>query len=468
MDQSKIDLTNSVAISEIPRRCGHVVDCCSEVGGLVSLVKVSSANLRQEHAALQSTVAELHADQIKVADASDEARILSERAIERLGQGDELIRSSLDRISELIELVSKLGTHVIGFSAAMEQVRKSSGDIDRIAETTNMLALNATIEAMRAGSAGSTFAVVAEEVKALARDTRSATEEINRTIDALGSEATSVVARIETGQKESQKARESVGQIEQTMAGVTQLVEEVDKQNDQIARATGTISKHVARVKEGLSSFEDANVSNERALDVSGTRLTELEGIANQMFDQLVHAGLAPQDEEIAQLAMEGAREAIAMTEAAIEAGDISVGALFDQDYREIPGSNPPRFRTSLTDWAHEHWRKLLDETTDKRPEILFSLFNDMNGYLPTHISAQSKAPTGDPKHDELYCFNGRMIEKSAEWEAMAGADYVMYSYRQPRANGKFWLMRCATVPLVFKGRRWGNFVVGYRDDLRA
>ncbi|WP_271438752.1 methyl-accepting chemotaxis protein [Pontixanthobacter luteolus] len=467
MEHAKIEVPNSAIIESIPQRCGQVVDYCADVGGLVHAVKRTSTQLRQEHTALRDTVATLELDQVKVRDASDEARLLSEKAIERLGEGNEQIRGALDRISSLIELVSALSQHVTGFAAAMDQVRKSSKDINRIAETTSILALNATIEAMRAGERGKTFAVVADEVKTLAQDTRLATDEIVRTVDALEIEATAVVGQIEGGAGESEKARASVSQIEETLGSVTDLVEEVDRQNDQIARSTATISGHVDSVQNVLRGFEETSVSNDGQLERAHSRLKDLEAMANTMFDNVVHAGLAPADQHIAELALDGAKQAEALVLKAIEASELDEAALFDDNYLPIAGSNPPRFRTRFTDWAHEHWRPILDAVTGKRPEILFALPNDLNGYLPTHITAQSKVPTGDVRHDELYCFNGRMIEKSDAWETMAGSDYAMYSYRQPRADGKFWLMRCATVPITVNGRRWGNFVVGYREDLR-
>src|SRR5690606_11546447 len=122
----------------------------------------------------------------------------------------------LSQIGQLLSLVETLTRHVTGFAAAMEQVRKSSYDIEQLAQTTNILSLNAAIEAARAGEAGKSFAVVASEVKVLANKTRVATDEIVGTIDALGEEAEQVIEQIENGEEASQKARNSVARIEET------------------------------------------------------------------------------------------------------------------------------------------------------------------------------------------------------------------------------------------------------------
>ena len=460
----KIEISEETVLRGLPDNCGRVVDTASNVAGLISSVIGSSNSLRDDHLALRQNIQELEADQDRVSQASDEARLLSEKAIARLGEGTELISGSLERINELIELVGALTDHVTGFAAAMDQVRRSTLDIEKIAETTNMLALNASIEAQRAGDAGANFSVVATEVKTLAANTRKATEEIGKTMDALAAEAGTVITQIEDGASESRLAQESVSRIEQTLGSVVQLVEEVDKQNDQIARSTCTISDHVLRVKDVLESFDAASDANDRQLSRSSERLTGLEDIANDLFNQLVHSGVAAIDERMAKAAIEGHAEAMRVTEQALAAGVISESQIFDENYQEIAGSNPKRYRNRLMDWAHENWRPILDATTDKDDAIIFALLNDMNGYLPTHITAQSQAPTGDLKHDELYCFNGRMIEVDRrKWESMPLETYSMYTYRQPRADGKFWLMRCASIPFVINGRRWGNFVVGYR-----
>lgn len=408
----------------------------------------------------------MEADQYKVAEASDEARLLSERAIERLGEGTTLIHSSLGQINDVLELVEALAQHVTSFAAAMEQVRRCSKDIEDIAETTNILALNATIEAMRAGEAGRTFAVVAGEVKSLANDTRKATEEITATVDALGEEAQQVIERIEAGSAASGNAKASVAQIESTILSVGELVEEVDKQNDQIARSTTTISDNVVRVSDVLDSFDKAATDNETKLANAHSRMEELELTASEMFDRIVHAGLAPEDSLMVEQAQTYARELAEFTEQAIAENKVDKAALFDRNYQEIAGSNPPRFSTSGTAWIHEHWRPFLDKAHASDPRLLAAACTDVNGFLPTNLTQRSQEPTGNLAYDTAFCRNGRIIFDGVDKKAkVSTAPYTMAVYRQEGDGEKYIVVRNVYVPLYINGERWGDYELAYSFD---
>ncbi|MGB7372422.1 methyl-accepting chemotaxis protein [Erythrobacter sp.] len=466
IDPSSGNIAEAGALARIPETCGAVTVGCTDVAGIVEGVIRSSQVLREEHEALRGTVTALEADQAKVTEASDEARLLSERAIERLGEGTSLIQSSLAKIGSLLDLVDALGQHVTSFSGAMEQVRRSAKDIEDIAETTNILALNATIEAMRAGDAGRTFAVVASEVKSLASDTRKATVEIATTIDTLGEEASIVIGRIEDGARASDEAKDSVAQIEDTIASVGGLVEEVDRQNDVIARSTGTISNHVDAVQRVLTSFDTAARANEDRLQGARGRMEGLEMTASEMFDALVQAGLSPQDSAMVERAQTFAKEAVSLAEEALSRGTLSHAALFDRDYAPIAGSNPPRFRTGLSSWAETKWQHLLDAVKAKDERILAAACTDMNGFLPTHLSERSREPTGDLVHDTKYCRNGRIILEPIDRKAKASsAPYMMAVYRQEGDGQRYDVVRNVYIPLIIDGRRWGDFELAYSFD---
>jgi methyl-accepting chemotaxis protein len=463
MEHSRIETHNARALDAIARDCGAVTVGCSDVAGIVQGVIDSRARLRAEHNALLETVAALEADEKRIADACDESRVLSNRAIDRLGEGTRLIHSSLGQVTELLELVDTLTQHVTGFAAAMTQVRAGTRDIGQIAETTNILSLNASIEAARAGDAGRGFAVVASEVKNLAGKTRIATDEIVRTIDALGREAELVVGRIEDGARASSEAKSSVARIIETIDGVGALVGEVDAQNDNIARTNGTVSEHVVSIRQALDVLEQAAESSESGLRRAHVRIEELELTASAMFDSIVQAGLSPDDNAMVERAQDATREIVALTEAAVAEGRLDPATLFDRDYRPIPGSNPPRFRTRLCEWADREWQPLLDRLSMSDPAIMAAACTDMKGFLPTHLSRFSKAPTGELAHDTRYCRNGRMILDPVDQKAKdSTAPFMMAVYRQEGDGRSYKVVRNVYVPLVIGGRRWGDLELAY------
>jgi len=463
MKHEAFDLNQRAALDIIPESCGEVTVGCSDVTGILQKVIESSARLRAEHSALQGSIAEMEKDQRLVNDASEEARLLSARAIDRLSEGTSMIQSSLGEIGTLVTLVDTLIQHVTEFAAAMEQVRRCSADIEGIAGTTDILALNAAIEAMRAGEAGKTFAVVAHEVKLLAKNTKAATDEIARTIDALGERASLVIGQIESGAEASAKAKGSISRIEETIFGVGELVREVDGQNDQIARSTGTISGHVSRVHTVLGGFEAAAVENESKLTQAQEKMGELEEMASVMFDRVVHAGLAPQDSLMVEKAQAGSAEVTALALAALSDGSLDVSKLFDDKYIEVPGTNPKLYRNRFSDWADANWRPVLDRIKASDPNIIATVCDDRNGFLPTHLSDRSRAPTGDYTHDLQYCRNGRIIFNAID-KRIKNSDqpYSMAVYRYEGDGRQYRVVRLASVPIVINGRRWGDYEISY------
>lgn len=463
MKTMEINKAGSTALELMPERCGAVTVGCTDVAGIIDAVMESSERLREEHNALRGTVEELEADQLKISKSSTDARALSQRAIGQLADGQALVKNSIDEIQGLIQLVSALSQHVTGFASAMDQVQRSSSHIAEIAETTNILALNATIEAMRAGDAGRTFAVVAEEVKSLANQTQSAAGEITKTVEMLSSEASIMIQDIENGENASQKAQSSIVQIENVMDAAGSLVDKVNHENDQINNSIDTISNHVSRVQNVLHGFNDAAVENENNLSTAHIRMSDLETTANDMFDDLVHSGLSPADSLMVDRAIAWKEDIQLLTETALANGEVTLDQLFDVDYQEIKGSNPARYTTSLNDWAKKAWTPFFDKANASSSSILASICTDMNGYMPAHATKYSQEPTGDLAKDTESCRSGRKILDAIDLRAKkSDAPYIMGAYRHEGDGLEYNVIRMIYIPLTINGRRWGNFEVAY------
>ena len=239
------------AIRSVARDCGSLSMECSDVAGYVRDVGTRISEHLQMLDQLEEVTTRLLADQARVSDSTDEARLLSEQARAKLEAGREAIDGTIAGFKGLTDLVVQLGERMAGFASAMNQVQSVSSTIETIARKTNMLALNATIEAARAGDAGRSFAVVAAEVKKLAHDTRAATSQIASTIGELTREAGAVTTEIKTGVERSRAAQSGFGQISETVREVAEIVTMVDRQTEGIAHSTSMIQTSVDRVKAG-------------------------------------------------------------------------------------------------------------------------------------------------------------------------------------------------------------------------
>ncbi len=443
---------------------GELAIGCADVGGQIEEVAGELSDQVEALSRLERVTADLEADQAQVARATEEAKVLSAKAAENIASSAGAISSTVAEFGQLTDLIERLGTHVTNFAAAMEQVKNVSSSIETIAKTTNMLALNAAIEAERAGDAGRTFAVVASEVKKLAANTRSATEEIRRTVASLSTEAEGLMREISTGVEESHRAEKGFETIADALGRAIDLVGLVDGQSDQIARSASLIHGNSQQVRSALQDFGRRVRSNSERLVETHAHVDRLEGLSNQVFHGLVASGASPEDLGFVTYATRRRDDAAALTEAALADGSLTTLALFDTDYRTIPGSRPERFRTRLWDWAHANWQPILDEIKGFDPRVISTAFTNVDGYLPTHLSEFSRAPTGDVAHDTKYCRNGRRFFDPVDAKAKASEEpFFMAVYRREGDGSYYDVVRNVYVPLVFRGRRWGDLEISYR-----
>ena len=444
--------------------CGELAVGCSDAAGRIKRATDQMDRQISELGRLEEFVVSLENDQRQIADSTDEAKLLSARACEQLDTGAERVNAAVSEFRSVIDLVARLGTHVTNFAAVMEQVQQVSQSIEQIAKTTNMLALNAAIEAERAGDAGRTFAVVAAEVKKLAQNTRGATDEIRRSIGSLAAEASGLVTEIQSGVEQSSRAEAQFETITDALHDATHLVALLDDQSDRIAQSSAMVHANGAKVREALDSVVTSVRDNSSTLEGTRDSILSMEHVSNRMFNAVISAGVSPQDSAIVELAARVRDEFVGLAERAVAHGELSMEQIFDTDYVRVPGSNPERFRTTLCDWADTHWRPLFDRIVAQHPEIKMSSAGDMNGFLPTHITDCSRAPTGDLEHDTAHCRNGRILYDATDAAAKRStAPFFMTVYRQEGDGINYVTVRNVYMPAVINGRRWGDVEVAYQ-----
>ncbi|WP_156907186.1 methyl-accepting chemotaxis protein [Thalassobaculum salexigens] len=150
-----------------------------------------------------------------------------------------------------VDAASKTNETVQGLEVSSQAIGDVVRLIQDIAEQTNLLALNATIEAARAGEAGRGFAVVASEVKALATQTASATQEISGRIEEMQTATRSSVTSI-------QEIVKVIGEINQIATVIAAAVEEQTAATQEIARNVTEASRGTTEVSSNISGVSDA------------------------------------------------------------------------------------------------------------------------------------------------------------------------------------------------------------------
>ena len=174
-------------------------------------------------------------------------------------QTKDIISNGVDHIKETIAEIRRQSDLIHTNSLAVEKVAKRSLDINSIVNTiediagqTNLLALNAAIEAARAGEAGRGFAVVADEVRALASRTSASTQEIADMVADIQKDAKSAAASINDSVASMEQTSEGTVEVENTMHEMLEHVNQVNMQITQIASAaeeqtaaTNEISMHI-------------------------------------------------------------------------------------------------------------------------------------------------------------------------------------------------------------------------------
>ena len=168
---------------------------------------------------------------------------------------------------------------------------------------------------------------------------------------------------------------------------------------------------------------------------------------------------------EFVTRAMEAGAQLNKMFEHAVASGVVSMEALFDTDYVEIPGSNPMQHRTRILDWADRALPPFQEEFLAKDPRMVFCVAIDRNGYLPVHNKVYSHPQrAGDVGWNTAHSRNRRIFNDTAGLAAGRNQrTYLIQSYARDMGNGNTVMMREIDVPIRVRGRHWGGFRTAYK-----
>ena len=260
------EVTEKLALTKIYRHTDQVAGKLSTDANDVSELGIKLASSTTE---LLATIGEM-------TESLTDVRSQSEANAASVADARTTVTEIASRIEQANDAMTKMVETIVSLSDSSKSIGQVIQVIDGIAEQTNLLALNAAIEAARAGEQGRGFAVVADEVRTLAKRSSDAARETADLISAS-------IQSVESGQRVADDAAEKLNHIVQETSGMLALMENIDS-------ATQRQTHSLSHVDEGLRQVEPVVRENSEISEstaAASTRMIELTSQVNELLTQM-------------------------------------------------------------------------------------------------------------------------------------------------------------------------------------
>ncbi len=208
-------------------------------------------------------------------------------ATERAAQGDKAVSETLRYVNDLKQQVDDVMSQLRTLHADTKNIGSILDVIMAVAEQTNLLALNAAIEAARAGEHGRGFAVVADEVRSLARRTQTSAEEIETLINNLVTSAEASNEKMERSTKLAGQTLQSAEATRATIQSVVESVEDIRQYNSQIATAAEQQASVAEDINRNLTEIREEGEQTASATEQVSGSSAELARLADGLNGQM-------------------------------------------------------------------------------------------------------------------------------------------------------------------------------------
>ncbi|MEH3023793.1 MAG: methyl-accepting chemotaxis protein [Pseudomonas oryzihabitans] len=267
---------------------GQVQDGTAQLQGAAQGLTGSAERTRegverqgQETRLVATAIVELTASAQEVAAHAEMASQTSQQVERAASEGDAQVRQAIQAVDSLARDMLAAGTAMDALLSESKRIGTVTGVIKAVAEQTNLLALNAAIEAARAGEAGRGFAVVADEVRNLARTAQQSVSEIERIVADLLGRAGQAAARVDASRAQTGQAVTLIQHAGEALQLIGEQVTTMQAMNLQIAAAAEEQSRVAGEVERSVHVVEElaqASVASSQELTTASVELGQLGG----------------------------------------------------------------------------------------------------------------------------------------------------------------------------------------------
>lgn len=236
----------------------------------MEIAQETQNSLNRQQGETEQVAAAVHEMSMTIAEVSSNVQNTASRAEEsrnRAMKGRAVVEATRSAIEELKGTVDGIRTSVSELAEQSHNIAKAAGIIEQIADQTNLLALNAAIEAARAGEHGRGFAVVADEVRSLARRTQESTQEIHSIVENLLNRSEKSVSVATAGAEAADQGLRKMLDTEKTLVSIGDAVSEIADMALQMAAAVeeqAQVSDQINAQVENISGLAHHNLEKGR------------------------------------------------------------------------------------------------------------------------------------------------------------------------------------------------------------
>ncbi|WP_371920001.1 methyl-accepting chemotaxis protein [Pseudomonas sp. GV071] len=251
------------------------------------------ASQKEETEQVATAMNQMTATVHDVARNAEEAAGAAETADSKVANGQNVVRQTMARIEQLSVSSSSASASIQSLSSEIHNIVSVLSVIKSVAEQTNLLALNAAIEAARAGEQGRGFAVVADEVRALAKRTQQSTEEIERLVSALQKGAQSSVSQIQSSTALVELTVSDALETESALGSIAAAVSVIHQMNQQIAAAAEQQSSVAEEINRSVTNIRSSADQSSVAMEGTAASSIELASLSHELQGMVEHFRLA-------------------------------------------------------------------------------------------------------------------------------------------------------------------------------
>jgi PAS domain S-box-containing protein len=279
-ETSKTILASAEGVSnssqQMTNAIGQISKGASDQANLSANIKFGSDKLKQ---ITQSVLSGVRTTSEKIAQVAEESKLGGEYA-SSAWKGSKSIADSFNAVADRVDHLGK----------SIEQITSITKVITDIADQTNLLALNAAIEAARAGEHGRAFAVVADEIRRLATESKESVSQIAQMIESMENEkdetvkvAKSSIESVNQGRDTIEKALAILQSIPKTIEEAASISNEINKATEDEAKAVENMDKQISEIsliaEENAASTEETSASTEELM----ASMEELTAVAERL-----------------------------------------------------------------------------------------------------------------------------------------------------------------------------------------